>query len=232
MPNQLKTQNINLDVDTQLNNASSSLVAFDNSNHESNLVNHAVKATPNKTYPVWSVWKKRPCVKVWEAVALSKNINPKYLAKVKESDPKRYFGYTTRLKTTRYWLDIEIKIQDHPENGNTGKEKMILLTDFIICAQANNMKIAPELMEITKEAIQKTKVNNNLSNVKSSRSSITIDNRNEELNKLATKTGQELHAKHKTKKITKLMVAKEIRKIDDWKDMEEATIIRIIKVSW
>lgn len=51
----IRNSNINLDVNKQLNNASSSLVACDQSNPEANKLNQHVKAKPSSTYPGWSV---------------------------------------------------------------------------------------------------------------------------------------------------------------------------------
>lgn len=70
-----------------------------------------VKDRPTKRkrgsiYPDWRVWKKRPNLKLWEAVALSKNINPEKLEVVRKENKSLYKGFPSRLKTAIYNLTL------------------------------------------------------------------------------------------------------------------------------
>lgn len=235
MPNQLQNQNTNTDT--------ASLVDTDSKlNKELQQENQVVIKRKSGTIN-WKLWQSYACVKLWEAVALSLNIFPSKLEKTKETNHTRYLNYRRRLKRAITWLSIDINfLKDHPANGIDPKDKMVFLVDFVRWAQANNLKITPELMEITKEPIQQTKIQNDMAKHKSGDAKKRTANRDEKIINEATKIGLELQAKNKEKNITKVMVAKQLLKaivakelsvdMSDCKGMSEARIIRILLKKW
>lgn len=99
--------------------------------------------------PNWDWWKKREGVRLWEAVALSKNIKPSRLEKIKAQQPNNYRYYFNRLNMAISWLNISLPImQDHPNNGILPENRVVLLSDFVQCAQSKGTKLPTGLQEI------------------------------------------------------------------------------------
>ncbi len=202
-------------------------------NQQSNAKNKMVKNRPaGATYPEWSVWKKRGLVKLWEAVALSKNIHPPKLELLREQKHKKVTGYASRLKTAISWLEIELKIYEHPDSGNESKDKMILLSEYVRIAQSKGVKITPKLIEITIESKQLINNNDNSIGKKTRNISSGLEERNENLQNAATKVAIELRNKKPRYPVTKTQVATELKKTGDWPTMSIPRIERIIKKNW
>lgn len=108
-----------------------------------------VRRKKNSLNPNWDAIKNREGVRLWEAVALLQNIKLSRLEKIKALQPTRHLHYRNRLKTAISWLNISLPIQqDHPENGIHSQDKVVLLSDFVQCAQSKGMKIPTGMMGI------------------------------------------------------------------------------------
>ena len=179
-------------------------------------------------YPHWKTWLARTSVKLWEAVALSKNINPSKLSKIEEKNPLRYRNYRARLKTTASWLNNDLMIQEHPDNGSASPDKMVKLVDFIKCAEEKGMKVAPALLAISR-ANDKDRPIDSKPEISEQRSK-KVTERNEKLQEAADRIASELKNKGKTI-VTKRKVSEALHR-GEWKECGKETIQRNIKVTW
>lgn len=108
------------------------------------------------TAPNWDYWKKIEAIRLWKAVALSKNIKPNRLNIIKAEQPARHQQYLKHLPIAISWLNVSLPIhQGHPNNGICAKDKVVLLFDFVRCAQSKGMEIAPGLSRIFGSTTQK-----------------------------------------------------------------------------
>lgn len=126
--------------------------AVDNKDKIEQLVtDRSTKRKFDSTYPAWNELKSRPSIKLWELVAISKDIRPSKLEIVKKEDRTRYTGYPARLKTAISWVGDGLTIVEHPDNGAMAKHKMFSPVEFVECmrAKAKRKKIAEGLLKIT-----------------------------------------------------------------------------------
>lgn len=178
----------------------------------------------------WDVWRKRSSLKLWEAAALSKNIAPSRLARVKEKYPIRYKNYRTRLKTAISWLNVEVKVLDHPGNGFMADHMMVELVDFVKCAVKKQVKIPQQLLDMLELQADGHESQGIVQRTQTKKKSTNIVMRNIELQKAANAMAQDMNKNEKVR-ITKRMVAQALHK-GDWSGMELETIKRIIRVDW
>lgn len=96
---------------------------------------------PPRMMPNWAIWQQRPKCQLGKAVALSLNINPNALSWFKENDKRKYSIYISRLNTSSLEAyqggRIEI-FQDHPDNKNTSKTRIVSLASFVSFAMKHD----------------------------------------------------------------------------------------------
>lgn len=178
----------------------------------------------------WNVWRKRSSLKLWEAVALSKNIAPSRLVRIKENDPIRYKNYRTRLKTAISWLNVEVKVLDHPGNGFMADHKMVELVDFVKCAVKKQVKMPQQLLDMLEVQADGHERQGPAEHIQTKKKSTKIELRNVELQKAAHALAQDMQKRGKVK-ITKGMVALALHK-GEWSGMDFETIRRNMRVDW
>ena len=105
--------------------------------------------TRDKTKPDWNVWQSRPYCQLWEAVALSNDINPKKLTELKTQKDRRYVGYPLRLKTARSNSGDNGRLhvqKDHPVAGEGQDGAGVELVHFVRFAKSQKKpwKVPPE----------------------------------------------------------------------------------------
>lgn len=179
----------------------------------------------------WDVWRKRSSLKLWEAAALSKNIAPSRLARIKEKYPARYKNYRTRLKTAISWLNVELSVLDHPGNGFTAEHKMVGLIDFVKCAEKKQVKMPQQLLDMFEVQANGHESQGIVQQIQTKKTNTNIELRNIELQKAANAMAQDLKKSRKGK-ITKPMVAQALHK-GEWSHMGSIeTIKRNFQVDW
>ena len=77
--------------------------------------------------PNWKAWQQKTSVFLWKAVALSCNFRPFDLERVKKYHPDKYKKYKSRLNTAISWLKTDLEIIDHPSNGASSEQKMVVI---------------------------------------------------------------------------------------------------------
>lgn len=182
-------------------------------------------------YPAWETWQKRFSLMLWEAVALSKNINPTKLDKIKTNNPVRYRNYAIRLKTAASWLNICLPILEHPANGIKPADKMVNLVDFVRCAKACNVKITSKLLEIAK-VIERANKQVSVGLHQTMQQGNRITQANELLQEAANKLASELARNPKGNDVTKRLVAKKLHEQPEWAGISAVTIERRIRRKW
>jgi hypothetical protein len=179
----------------------------------------------------WNTWRKRSSLTVCDAVALSFNVAPVRISKIIEKNPKRARAYRSRLKTVKSWLNVDLCVLDHPDNGSSVEEKMIKLTDFVQCAVAKGLKLPQPLLDMVIDnqlAIASTVVAEPIQAKKSNKS---VEDRNQKLQEAANTLALEL-GKKTTKRITRRDIAKALHKREEWNHIEAETIERNIRRDW
>ena len=179
----------------------------------------------------WNTWLKRSSLTVRDAVALSFNVAPVRVSKIIEKNPKRASEYRSRLKTVISWLNVDLTVLDHPNNGSSVEEKMIKLTDFVQCAITKGLKLPQPLLDMeidTQKAIESTAVAEPIQAKKSNKS---VKDRNQSLQEAANTLALAL-GKNTTKRITRRDIAKGLHKREEWNHIEAETIERIIRCNW
>lgn len=179
----------------------------------------------------WNTWRIRSSLKLWEAVALSKNIAPSRIAKIKEKYPKTYKNYQVRLKTAISWLNVELKILDHPENGYLAEHKIVGLIDFVKCAEKKQVKMPQQLLDMLEVQANGHESQGIVQQIQAKKTNTSTELRNIELQKAANAMAQDMK-KTRKEKITKQKVALALHKADWGHISSPETIERIIRVDW
>lgn len=197
-----------------------------------NAVSNPRQRKKGSTYPDWNVWQKRRAAKLCDAVALSKNINPSKLKKTKEKYPSRFKGYSSRLKTAISWLNSGLTIQSIPNSNNDPADCMILLPDFVKCAQATGMKVTPKMLELVGliKKLPGSDIVPELEEPKKARGSIA--QRNASLQEAANRTAAEQMKKFPNKMITRRLVVKLLHATPEWSELKVEVIERNIRKTW
>ena len=177
----------------------------------------------------WNTWRIRSSLKLWEAVALSKNIAPSRIARIKEKYPKTYKNYQIRLKTAISWLNNELNILDHPKNGYFAEHKMVKLIDFVKCAE-KKVKMPQQLLDMLEVQADGHERQGPAEHSQTKKKSTKIELRNAELQKAAHALAQDMQKREKGN-ITKGMVALALHK-GEWSGMDLETIKRNMRVDW
>lgn len=178
----------------------------------------------------WNTWRIRSSLKLWEAVALSKNIAPSRIARIKEKYPKTYKNYQVRLKTAISWLNVELNILDHPENGYFAEHKMVELIDFVKCAEKKQVKMPQQLLDMLEVQADGHERQGPAEHIQTKKKSTKTELRNVELQKAAHALALDMQKREKVK-ITKGMVALALHK-GEWSGMDFETIKRNTRVDW
>ena len=183
--------------------------------------------------PNWSYWKTRASLKLWEAVSLSKNINPIKLIIIEHKHPEIYRGYFHRLQVAQSWLVAKIHILDHPDNGERTQDKIVRLEDFVqcACAMASNWVMPPQLIAIGKVLGKPVVPMSNIEHLPEKQESEAIAKRNQKLQDAANKIAEELKKTMKTR-VTRRKVVEALHKQDGWNVMTKENIERNIRVQW
>ena len=183
--------------------------------------------------PNWINWKTRASLKLWEAVSLSKNIEPRKLLIIEHKHTKIYLSYFQRLQVAQSWLVSKIPILDHPDNGERTQDKIVRLEDFVRCAceMASNWEMPPQLIAIGKELGKPVVSRPNIEPLPEKQESESIAKRNQKLQETANKIAQELKKTMKTR-VTRRKVVEALHKQDEWNLMTKENIERNIRVQW
>lgn len=103
--------------------------------------------------PNWRMWKKKSAWRLSDAVALSLNISPSFIEKMKESHPKKYKIFLARLKVVEGQRPGTFEFfEKHLGNGPTHNSSMVSPQSFISFAMSENgwRKLPPGFLEIGK----------------------------------------------------------------------------------